>query len=54
MVVLKIYICATVLYLLSMLAPAYNIIIDSSVGAPVYGIESVYGLNSIENGFYQC
>ena len=31
------YCCTTVLYLLSMLAYAYNIIIDRGVGSPVHG-----------------
>ena len=38
-------ICATGLYLLSMLAHAYNIIIDCGVGAPGHVREVVYGLN---------
>ena len=40
------YWCATVLYLLSMLAHAYNIIIDRGVGAPVNGRDVVDGLNA--------
>ena len=39
------YCCATALYLLSMLAHAYNIIIDCGVGAPVNDREVVDGLN---------
>ena len=39
------YLCATALYLLSMLAHAYNIIIDCGVGSPGHGIEVVDGLN---------
>ena len=37
----------TVLYLLSMLAHAYNIMINRGVGAPVHGREVVCGLNTI-------
>ena len=40
------YCCATVLYLLSMLAHKYNIMIDSDVGAPGHGREVVDGLNA--------
>ena len=39
------YHCVTVLYLLSMLAHVYNIIINCGVGAPGHGIEVVDGLN---------
>ena len=39
------YRCTTALYSSSMLAHSYNIIIDHGVGAPVHGIEVVYGLN---------
>ena len=35
------YRCATTLYLLSMLAHAYNIIINCGVGEPGHGIEVV-------------
>ena len=41
------YICDNVLYLISMLAYAYNIIIDGDVGAPVHGREVIDGLNTI-------
>ena len=37
--------CATALYLLSMLAHVYIIIICCGIGAPRYGIEVVDGLN---------
>ena len=40
--------CATALYLLSMLAHAYNIIIDCGIGAPVHGIEVAGFLNATE------
>ena len=40
------YWCATALLLLSMLAHAYNIMIDSGVGAPICGREVVDGLNA--------
>ena len=45
------YCCVTVLYLLSMLAHAYNIIIDSGVGAPGNFREVVDGLNDTEKRF---
>ena len=41
------YIYVTTLYLISMLAYAYNIIIDGDVGAPVHGREVIDGLNTI-------
>ena len=40
------YLCATVLYLLSILAHGYNIIIYHIVVAPGHGREVVYGLNA--------
>ena len=40
------YRCKNALYLLSMLADAYNIIIDCGVGAPRRGREVVDGLNA--------
>ena len=39
--------CETALYLLSLLAHAYNIIFDCGVGAPVNSREVVDGLNCI-------
>ena len=42
------YICATGLYLLSMLARSYDIIIDRGVGAPDHCRDVVYGLNATE------
>ena len=39
------YRCAPVLYLLSMLAHAYNFIIDRVVGAPVHAREVIDGMN---------
>ena len=39
---------ATVLYLLSILSHAYNILIDCSVVAPEHGEYFVYGLNAAE------
>ena len=41
----------TVLYLLSMLEHAYNIIIDHGVGAPEHVREVFDGLNATEKGF---
>ena len=40
------YCCENELYLLLMLAHAYNITIDRGVGAPVHGREVYYGLNA--------
>ena len=40
------YICTTDIYVLSMLAHSYNIIIDHVVGATVHGRESVGGFNA--------
>ena len=40
------YCCATAVYLLSMLAHSYNIIIYCGVGAPGHGREVFYGLNT--------
>ena len=45
------YCCAIALYLLSMLAHTYNIIIDHGVGAPGHGRKVVDGLNDIYNFF---
>ena len=45
------YCCTTALYLLLILAHAYNIIIDRSVGAPVHGIEVVDNFNSTHKRF---
>ena len=42
----KQYLCATELYLLSILEHAYNIIIYRGVGAPVNGREFFGGLNA--------
>ena len=43
--------CATALYLLSMLAHAYNIIIDCAVVAPGHIREAFDGLNSTDKRF---
>ena len=45
------YRSATALYLLSMLAHTYNIIIDSGVGASGHGIKVVDGLNANDRQF---
>ena len=45
------YLCTTALYLLSMLAHAYNIIIDSGVGEPGHGRYFVDGLNDTNKKF---
>ena len=48
------YICETPLYLLSILAHAYAIIIDCGVVPPRHVREIFDGLNSTENSFFQC
>ena len=50
----KKYICATELYLLSMLYHVYNILIDCGVGEPGHGKDFVDGLE--DNNFFslQC
>ena len=45
------YFYATALYLLSMLAHAYNIKIDCGVGAPRHRREVVDGFNATDNVF---
>ena len=45
------YKCTTALYLLSILSHAYNIVIDSGVGAPVHGKDVVDGLNAADKRF---
>ena len=47
----KQYCCATELYLLSMLAHIYNIIIDRGVGAPGNFREVLNGLNATKKRF---
>ena len=48
------YRCATALYLLSMLAHAYNINIDRGAGAPGHGIEFICGLNTTGEKIFRC
>ena len=45
------YGCTTALYLLSMLAHAYNLIINCGVGSPLHGREVVNSLNATEKRF---
>ena len=45
------YRCATVLYLMSILAQAYNVIIDHGVGSPGNSREVVNVLNTTEKRF---
>ena len=45
------YKCTTALYLLSILSHAYNIVIDSGVGAPGHGKDIVDGLNAADKRF---
>ena len=40
------YICASVLYLISVLSQSHSIIIDQGISAPGYGKEVVDGLNA--------
>ena len=46
------FFCTTALYLLSMLAYEYKIIIDRGVGAPGHGREVVDGLNATKKAFF--
>ena len=41
------YICASALYLMSVLSQCHSIIIDRGISAPLHGKEVVGGLNSI-------
>ena len=45
------YICATALYLMSILSQGFSVIIDHSISAPGHGRELVYVINSIGKGF---
>ena len=45
------YICATSLYLISMLSQAFYVIIDRGISAPGHVKEVVYGLNDIAKRF---
>ena len=45
------YICATALYLLSMLSQEFYVIIERGISAPVHGRELVDDLKSIEKCF---
>ena len=48
------YCCATVLYFLSMLVHAYNIIIDHGVGALGHDREVAEVLNDTDKFFLRC
>ena len=48
------YRCATLLYLLSMLSHAYNIVIDGGVGSPIHRKYAVDGLNANDKEVLQC
>ena len=45
------YICATALYLMSILSRAFSVIIDRGISAPAHGREVVDGLNAIYKRF---
>ena len=45
------YICATTLYLISMLSQSFSVIIDRDICSPVHGKEVVDDLNAIYNMF---
>ena len=45
------YICATALYLMSMLSQDFYVIIDRGISSPGHGREVVDGLNTIEKRF---
>ena len=44
----KKYICASALYLMSIMSQRYSVIIDWSISAPGHGKEVVYGLNAVD------
>ena len=45
------YICATTLYLMSVLSQRHSIIFDRGISAPGHGKEVVDGLNAIDKRF---
>ena len=45
------YICASSLYIMSVMSQCYSIIIDRGISAPGHGKEVVDGLNSIEKRY---
>ena len=45
------YICASALYLISVMSQCYSVIIDRGIIAPEHGKEVVDGLNAIENRY---
>ena len=45
------YICASVLYLMSVMSKCYSIIIDQGISAPGHGKEMVDGLNAVDKSY---
>ena len=45
------YICASVLYLMSVISQTYSIIIDRGISAPGHGKEVVDGLNAVDKRY---
>ena len=45
------YICASAIYLMSVMSQCYSIIIDRSISAPGHGKEVVYGLNAVDKHY---
>ena len=45
------YICASALYLMSVLSQYFSIIIDRGISAPVHGKEVINGINDIKKGY---
>ena len=45
------YICASSLYLMSVILQCYSVIIDRGIIAPVYGKEVVDGINAIDKSY---
>ena len=45
------YICASALYLMSVMLQCYSVIIDSGISAPMHGKEVVDGVNYIHKPY---
>ena len=46
------YICASAMYLISVMSQTYSIIIDRGISAPGHGKEVVDGLNAFDKALY--
>ena len=45
------YICAYIIYLMSVLSQCYSVFIDWGISVSVHGKEVVYGLNDVDNSY---